>query len=354
MSTQSFKGRGKAGPGEIEPPLASHGAGSFVSQYPSYLLQALWQHYPDNLFLIRVVPAGGFLIEAVNPALSERFGLDPEALEGRTLEDIHGEEVAREIAANYRECLRRRSILRYEESSRSPVGGGEIFETSLTPIEDEQGQITHLLGVSRAITRLRRAEQALRQNNFELAFELERKREELTGLREALGRNAIRDEVTGVYSRDIFTELAERELLRCRNGGCSRALVIFELENYSEIKDRFGEMAADAMLGTVVSAASESLREEELLGRCSGSRFIALLHREPAACEDWARELVDGTAALHPDWRGQAVPLTLRLGGCLWAGVGAASMERMSNLAVSALEKSLVSGVAWEQLAASS
>lgn len=333
----------------------SAGAGGVAGLVPgqrpgrSGVLDALWENYPDNLFLVRVERDGRFVVEAVNPALRERFQLPADSLEGRSIEDIHGAETARDILANYRECLRLRRTIYYEEPSRSPIADDEVFETILMPISgnpssSNDGEITHLLGISRAITRLRRAEQALRQANFELEFRLERKLEELEVARDTIRRLAVRDELTGCYNRSIFMEIAERELARCRRETCHRALLILDMDGLAAINNRFGNAAGDGMLTTVIAMLRESIGSLELLGRCKGGQFILLLEREAGEAERFGTEFCGRVAELMPDWRGEPVSLSVSIGASAWAGPGTITLEQMSLDAVTALDEAKAAG----------
>ncbi|MDQ2069967.1 sensor domain-containing diguanylate cyclase [Natronospira bacteriovora] len=308
------------------------------------VLEALWDVYPDNLFLIRVESSGSFIVEAVNPVLRERFGMPRAAIEGKTIEAIHGPEMAAEIVARYRECLLVGAPIEYEEPSRSPLSEGEVFETILMPLRDRDGHISHLLGISRAITRLRRAEQVLRQDNRELEHRLSRKREELDQLRDSLRRRALRDEVTGCYTRTIFLEMMGRELERAKAEGRRLGLLIIDLDDLPALTRHFGSSARDAMVSTVVTVLRESVSEMELLGRCDSGEFLLLHERDEAGSEALAEELCAQVRSLTPVWQGRPIELSLSIGMAMLKPGAVSSVEQLSEIAMKRLEQVRASG----------
>gem|GEM_PF-2550925 len=285
-------------------------------QWPQ-LFDALWEAYPDNLFLIRVGHAGEFYVEAVNPTLLDRFDVAPGALNGRRIEEIHPPEVSRDIQAHYRDCLISGRTIQYEEVSRSPVAEGEVFETILIPIRDGSGEIRHLLGISRAITRLRRAEQALRQANQDLEARLERRKSENLQLREQLQRAAIRDGLTGCYNRDVFVEMGERELHRFRDPHVpsdGQTVMVLVMDDVADMKMQLGGPAGDAMVSTAARLLQEFLEPWELLAHEGEGVFLLLLDRSFEQTQLLSEQLREALSGLQPQWQGRTVALKARTG----------------------------------------
>ncbi|MCP1727699.1 GGDEF domain-containing protein [Natronospira proteinivora] len=287
---------------------------SILTELGSELFTALWREYPDNLFLIRVSPACEFYVEAVNPTLQDRFSVPDGALNGRLIDDIHPPEVSKDIKAHYRDCLLAGRAIQYEEVSRSPVAEGEVFETILMPIHDAAGDIRHILGISRAITRLRRAEQALRQSNQDLEARLERRQNEIRQLREQLQRAAIHDGLTGCYRRDLFMEIGARELRRRVSEDEGQTVMVVVMDGVEDMKVQLGVPASDAMVSTAARLFQEFLEPMELLAHEGEGVFLLLLHRPFEQAQHLRDQLLDGLSELQPEWRGRTVALTARTG----------------------------------------
>ena len=127
------------------------------------LYRAYFQNSGEALFVVGVLPDGGFTFEEVNPAHRAALGSDIAAAPGRRIEEVLPPEVAEEVAANYRRVVATGELQRYRESAE--LGGRVIHaETVLVPVRDETGRITRIVGSGRDMTAQVQAEEALRQS----------------------------------------------------------------------------------------------------------------------------------------------------------------------------------------------
>ncbi len=85
------------------------------------------------------------------------------------------------------------------------------------------------------------------------------------------------DPLTDIPNRRGFNERAERLLARSRQGGGPLTLLLFDLDRFKNINDRFGHRTGDTVLGLFTRSATDSLRPLDLLGRIGGEEFVALL-----------------------------------------------------------------------------
>jgi diguanylate cyclase (GGDEF)-like protein len=82
------------------------------------------------------------------------------------------------------------------------------------------------------------------------------------------------DMLTSVPNRRHLQELAE-ELLS--GAAAPSAVLLFDIDHFKQINDRFGHAVGDAALRLVAREAREALRAQDLLGRLGGGEFVALL-----------------------------------------------------------------------------
>jgi diguanylate cyclase (GGDEF)-like protein len=90
-------------------------------------------------------------------------------------------------------------------------------------------------------------------------------------------RIALTDSLTHVPNRRGFFETAERLLMRTRFARRPVALLLFDLDRFKSINDRYGHQAGDEVLAAFCRLATSVLRPTDLFGRIGGEEFASLL-----------------------------------------------------------------------------
>jgi diguanylate cyclase (GGDEF)-like protein len=85
------------------------------------------------------------------------------------------------------------------------------------------------------------------------------------------------DSLTGIANRAAFLASAERILQRCRRDGTPVSMIMFDLDRFKAVNDRYGHAIGDAVIRTFCDAASAALRPTDLIGRMGGEEFATLL-----------------------------------------------------------------------------
>jgi len=131
---------------------------------------------------------------------------------------------------------------------------GSVYheEQTIAPVIGDEGEISHFIAIKQDIS-----------ERVDLEHELE--------------RLARLDPLTGCANRRHLLEEAERELGRARRFGHPVSVIIFDLDRFKSINDRFGHPTGDRILRTFVSCATEMLRDHDILGRIGGEEFVAIL-----------------------------------------------------------------------------
>lgn len=96
-------------------------------------------------------------------------------------------------------------------------------------------------------------------------------------IRMALEGLANTDPLTGIFNRRVFTSLCENELLRSSRTGGTFSLIMFDLDHFKHINDRYGHGTGDAVLCAVVEKFRNSVRNIDTVGRWGGEEFVGLL-----------------------------------------------------------------------------
>ncbi len=92
-----------------------------------------------------------------------------------------------------------------------------------------------------------------------------------------LRRVADTDSLTQAASRDCFEQRAQLDIIRCRQHREPLTVIVFDIDHFKRINDRFGHAAGDRALKHVCLIAQQALRPADMLGRFGGDEFVALL-----------------------------------------------------------------------------
>ncbi len=84
---------------------------------------------------------------------------------------------------------------------------------------------------------------------------------------------ALTDELTGIPNRRALFRAATEMLAR----GRALSVVLFDLDHFKEINDRFGHTEGDRILTQVAKLLKSDTRAEDILGRYGGDEFLLLL-----------------------------------------------------------------------------
>src|SRR5258708_24207836 len=102
-------------------------------------------------------------------------------------------------------------------------------------------------------------------------------------LRAALERNTLagltdllRDQVTGLYSRDGFLTIGRRHQEEAVRSGGSMVLICVLFENLQALRDAFGPGTADRALNDVAALLKGCCRRSDVVGRLGEAQFAVL------------------------------------------------------------------------------
>ena len=88
---------------------------------------------------------------------------------------------------------------------------------------------------------------------------------------------SLTDPLTGVTNRRGFFQMGERLLMRTRFARQPSALLMFDLDQFKSINDRYGHHAGDDVLTAFCKVVTAHLRPSDLFGRIGGEEFACLL-----------------------------------------------------------------------------
>jgi diguanylate cyclase (GGDEF)-like protein len=88
---------------------------------------------------------------------------------------------------------------------------------------------------------------------------------------------ALSDPLTGIANRRAFFDEALKRLLPGSDDARPLAVVLFDLDRFKKINDRFGHAVGDKVLRLFADKATANLRKADLVGRLGGEEFAAVL-----------------------------------------------------------------------------
>ena len=88
---------------------------------------------------------------------------------------------------------------------------------------------------------------------------------------------AMTDPMTGLFNRRGFAEAAENLIAAQRKCRQPVTVMMFDLDHFKSINDRFGHDVGDDALKTFAETASSSMRTNDVIARLGGEEFAAIL-----------------------------------------------------------------------------
>ncbi|QTD49590.1 two-component regulator propeller domain-containing protein [Sulfidibacter corallicola] len=90
-------------------------------------------------------------------------------------------------------------------------------------------------------------------------------------------RLATTDELTGIFNRRYFFELAEREFERASRYRKNLSLIMFDIDHFKRVNDTYGHQTGDSVIQFIAETILGQLRKSDLMARFGGEEFIVLL-----------------------------------------------------------------------------
>ena len=127
--------------------------------------------------------------------------------------------------------------------------------------------------------------------------------------------NSLRDGLTGCFNRTHALDVIDTELRRARRAQTPVSLIMFDIDRFKDINDRYGHLCGDAVLAAVGVRMREVLRGSDLKCRYGGEEFLVLLPETPLegakrVADTLRRELAD----MPVIWKSEPVSVTASFG----------------------------------------
>jgi diguanylate cyclase (GGDEF)-like protein len=140
-------------------------------------------------------------------------------------------------------------------------------------------------------------------------------------LHQTIEQLSVSDPLTGLANRRRFDKVLNAEIRRARRYGKPLALIIFDLDHFKDINDRYGHLAGDATLCQVAEILRHCLRESDLAARLGGEEFgVILPETNQAEAFHVAERVRLQVARTFITWNNTTFASTLSAGICSGTG----------------------------------
>ena len=127
--------------------------------------------------------------------------------------------------------------------------------------------------------------------------------------------HSLRDGITGCFNRTHAMDIIDVELRRARRSQMSVSLIMFDLDHFKEVNDRYGHLCGDAVLAAVGALMRDVLRGSDFKCRYGGEEFLVLLPETPLeGAKRVADTLRHDLSVTAIQWKGETLKVTASFG----------------------------------------
>ena len=233
-------------------------------------------------------------IQQVNPAFTVITGYTAEEALGRSPSLLASGRHGLDFYDNVWRTIGEQGYWQGDLWNRRKDGALFVSATTIVPIREDTGRITHFVDVLHDITN--------RKEDEERAWHL-----------------ANYDALTGLPNRLLLNDRLSQAVGRAQRNGSRFAVLYVDLDGFKPVNDRFGHAAGDELLQAAARRLQGCVRGSDTVARLGGDEFVVVLPEtvERAAAETVARKIL---GELHAPYRlavGEAVT-TASIGAALF------------------------------------
>jgi diguanylate cyclase (GGDEF)-like protein len=127
--------------------------------------------------------------------------------------------------------------------------------------------------------------------------------------------NSVRDQLTGYFNRSYGIEALVNEIKRATRTRRPLSVMMFDVDEFKTVNDRFGHVTGDAILKAVADHVARTLRATDLKCRYGGDEFLIILTDTPlSGAEQAAKGLTRAIGPLQVSADGEAISPTISVG----------------------------------------
>ncbi|WP_407345482.1 diguanylate cyclase [Pengzhenrongella phosphoraccumulans] len=198
-------------------------------------------------------------------------------------------------------------------------GGRTEFQVRAFPVQDRHRHDLGTVLVARDVTDANNQTRRLAAAHSQMVRQFEL----IESLRADLVEQASRDPLTGLHNRRHMVDRFAALVADADRSGAPLAAVLFDVDRFKSINDRYGHLAGDAVLAVLASRLLAAAPADALVARWGGEEFFVALPGADGAVGLAFGEEVRRLCAENPvSVAGQVVRCTLSGGVAVWPESG--------------------------------
>jgi diguanylate cyclase (GGDEF)-like protein len=134
-------------------------------------------------------------------------------------------------------------------------------------------------------------------------LQINRIRSQLT---EQVYQLAVLDPLTGLFNRRYIEQRLEEEIARSQRQGYPLTVILFDLDVFKQVNDRYGHSVGDSVLQGFAERLKKTTRGSDLAARYGGDEFLAVL---PDCTAEGVQYVLKRLNGLQVELSGEKLPV---------------------------------------------
>ncbi len=158
------------------------------------------------------------------------------------------------------------------------------------------------------------SQQKIKQLNDRI-HEMEKQSEKLQKDVEKHRELALKDALTSMWNRQALNEELEKEFARWQRYETPFSLVVWDLDHFKHVNDKYGHAAGDKVLKTFAQTFMKATRDTDFVARFGGEEFVGIFPETKLNdALTLANKIRDKVASSKFHYQGEPVPITASAG----------------------------------------